>query len=581
MSSYYILGDKVSGDKPNNERVNDKGRPNSGASDDGDSNIVDKLLGDIRSGFTKGKFKDSTDFQITKVQKVKLDENLTHNGVVNGDSKLDNVEDTVDFSRNAPLRGSGKKNTLIQNRLKAIEEAGLGGATSDEGRDKRVRKSAEIKDDLFDYLLQSGEDSENHLFERQGSLRRRRRNRNMEIKNDRERATSPISISPARTHSPAPHSPVSVSPLVTGQVSKAKSEEENQSEIKRWSSSSSEAPNSEKSDDHVSESAKQRRLERRKRNNLDVTDMLTGANTNKESETFDRPPVFESPKNTKNNYPVPDVNIDINDKASRQYLIERARSRFISQNGMESMDMDSDLFDDQFESNHTASGQRTHSNVETSTVDKFLRNRETNNNIKDLSAKFRANTDDGNVRGLAYKSILDEDDLAPLVTEYDSKINVDDVIKHVQRTGQEMEGMFKPVDGDSQRNKYQQLLANRADKSNMDEIFSSLKSDNNSNAQTEKQSITEMAWLQHVKDTERQRSNIDKNDVDDAFKTIKQEVGHNRPFSTYDNIPDLNPVLAYGNSGDVSSHSSSNASISTNDSTDTLTPIEPGKFYLR
>lgn len=533
---------------------------------------MEKLLGDIRSGFTKGKFSDTSDFQITKVQKVKLDETLPENE--KSEIKSENGDEpppSADFHRNTSLRGSGKKSSsLVHSRLKAIEEAGTHSDT-DNG-DKQggggSRKSAEIKDDLFDYLLQSGDDPDKHLFDRQGSLRRRRRNRNLDVQIDRERASSPITLD---SKSSAPHSPVTASPLVTNTQSKTKTSEEETTDIKRWSSSSSDAPNSEKSDDHISD-LRQRRYERQRRNRMEVSD-LDKYSSKKVTDVLDKQRDTETvasdyQKPAKTNYPVPDVNIDINDKASRQYLIDRARLRFMPQNNAMDSQVDGKLNDS---SSVLLKRDRAMSNIESSTIHKFLETQETNNNVKDMKYLHR-NSEDLAKSPLLYHRQLSNDE---------GKTNVDDVIKQVERTGQEMESMLdntsadpnETLDRESLRNKYQHFYTGKMDREG-ESVLQRLNA-RKGYGENEKQTITEKAWLQHVKDTERQRSNIDKTEVDEAFQSLKDDA-QNRPYSVYDNMQDLTPNLTYSNSGgDVSSHSSSNASISTNDSTDTLTPLEP------
>ena len=504
-------------------------------------------MGDIRSGFTKGKFSDGSDFQITKVQKVKLDNAVPNDGPQsNTEHSPETMEDPVEFTRNTPQRGSGKKVSMVSSKLKAIEESKtqMDSQTSDE---RYSKKSGENKDDLFDYLLQSGDDSEKHLFERQGSLRRRRRNRsnNVDIKTDRERASSPnvtevVDVQVGHSKSPQSHSPISESPLVTSELQKSKPEDD-PTDLKRWSSSSSET-HSDRAEESIAD-YKQRRLERRRRSNLEKTE-FDKIMTQKE-ETARPEVVIPSAVTLPSQPPAQNANLDLTDKASRQYLIDRAKARFNLQSNEPSfVTPGTDILNPQTTLDRIRSYQRSQSAVESHGIEKYLRNRETNNNepLKDISDRYRhRNTD------------------------------VDEAIEHVQKTGREMESILDADKEDTEISntkaalaKYRYLLDPDARK----------KSNTSRYRVRDRESITELAWIQHVKDTERQRSNIDKADVDEAFRNAKEE-SLSRPYSTYDNMPDLNPTLSNTSSGDVSSHSSSNASISTNDSTDTLICSEP------
>ena len=155
----------------------DKARQDSMSSvEDGEANIVDRLLGDIKNGFTHKKLGDINDFSVTKVQKVTLD------------SGLSSPEPA--FTRQGSLRGSRRSSLL--NRARSFESG------SDEDFQKRNRKTANqsTSEDLFDFL-QSEDDPEK--MDRQGSFRRRRRRANIEsLIIDRERAPSPkIGLEPA------------------------------------------------------------------------------------------------------------------------------------------------------------------------------------------------------------------------------------------------------------------------------------------------------------------------------------------------------------------------------------------------
>ena len=109
---------------------------------------MDKLLGDIRGGFTH-KLGDMSEFSVTKVQKVKLDGDT-------GDAKTSEGE----FTRNGSFRGSRRGSDRV--RLQVIEESSPDNKRVDDQQSKegRTRRSAELEgsNDLFDYLLQVGAD---------------------------------------------------------------------------------------------------------------------------------------------------------------------------------------------------------------------------------------------------------------------------------------------------------------------------------------------------------------------------------------------------------------------------------------
>ncbi len=276
-------------------------RPSSSQSDEGDANIVDKLLGDIRSGFTN-KLGDMTpEFSVTKIQKVKLDSDspLTP-GVTSGSGDARTPSPVEEFQRSNSFRN--RRGSLIGSRLQAIEEASPDGKArpndhlkvDDESQTRRVR-SAEIESgsDLFDYLLKAEDLEKGTLaFERQGSLRRSRRRRMLgqgPAATDRERAASPTVQSnanpadiPSPTHKsvaatilerrtmnhatspPSSPQPRSISPLITSDHSRPTSSVSD--DKNRWSTSSSETQ-AELHDHHDEELAKEkarRRFEKRK-----------------------------------------------------------------------------------------------------------------------------------------------------------------------------------------------------------------------------------------------------------------------------------------------------------------------------
>ena len=269
-------------------------RPSSGQSEE-DTNIVDKLLGDIRGGFTH-KLGDMSEFSVTKVQKVKLDGDAAGSvGSGNGDLKSTEGE----FSRNGSLRGSRRGSDRI--RLQVIEESSPENKKTDDQQSKegRTRRSTELEggDDLFDYLLQAGDDADKSgAFERSSSLRRSRRRRANPVENlvtDRERAPSPNTIETSPTNLPKsvaatilerristrslspPASPARpISPLITGEIysrpGSAGADDKN-----RWSTSSNET----QGDDELAKERQRRRLESHKRHKLDLSRGIYAANS--------------------------------------------------------------------------------------------------------------------------------------------------------------------------------------------------------------------------------------------------------------------------------------------------------------
>ncbi|CAH1777295.1 unnamed protein product [Owenia fusiformis] len=187
----------------------EKKRPTSGNSLEEDGSIVDKLLGDIRSGFTNKKLGD-TNFSVEKVKAVNLD-----SPAPSGDSTPEG-----DFNRFGPLRNSGRRGNKLAHRLRAIEEQngtddsprsgsnrsslvetdsdGMGSGEHPVEKPKRYRKKNPSDNDLLDFLLQNEDEDEHEQFslEKQWSMRRKRQSRKggsnaLSEFIDRERATSP------------------------------------------------------------------------------------------------------------------------------------------------------------------------------------------------------------------------------------------------------------------------------------------------------------------------------------------------------------------------------------------------------
>ncbi len=294
-------------------------RPSSSQSDEGDANIVDKLLGDIRSGFTNKL--GETDFSVTKIQKVKLDADspLTP-GVTTGSGDARTPSPVEEFQRSNSFRN--RRGSLIGSRLQAIEEASPDGKArpndllkvDDEGHTRRVR-SAEIESgsDLFDYLLKAEDLEKGTLaFERQGSLRRSRRRRMLgqgPAASERERAASPTVQSsanpadiPSPTHKsvaatilerrtmnhatspPSSPQPRSISPLITSDHSRPTSSVSD--DKNRWSTSSNETQ-AELHDEELAKEKARRRFEKRKQILADLENKPTD---NKPTEAISEKP---------------------------------------------------------------------------------------------------------------------------------------------------------------------------------------------------------------------------------------------------------------------------------------------------
>ena len=266
-----------------------------------------------------------SEFSVTKVQKVKLDGEVLAASVNAGNGDLKSTEG--EFTRNGSFRGSRRGSDRV--RLHVIEESSLDSKKTDDQQGKeanRTRRSTELEgsDDLFEYLLQTGDEAEkpgSFAFERSGSLRRSRRRRTNPVDSlvaDRERAPSPNTIeSPTNHHksyattllerrtsirslSP-PSSPARpISPLIAGEIrsrpSSATGDDKN-----RWSTSSNET----QGDDELTRERQRRRLENRKRYKLDLSRGISA--TNSDTDVSKSPNVvtsntcnFESTANDKN-----------------------------------------------------------------------------------------------------------------------------------------------------------------------------------------------------------------------------------------------------------------------------------------
>ncbi len=285
------------------------------------------------------------DFSVTKIQKVKLDGDPLAAGVSigTGDVKTPEIKPDAnhslngtngtsngEFVRNGSFRSS--KRGSVANRLRAIEEGSEEDRKKAEEDKKRVRRSGEVNEslDLFDYLIQAEDDVDNAKFERQGSLKRRRRKPNLDtLVVDRERAPSPhvesesLSSSPKHTverrwrsnversdvdkalgppnwRDSPPRSPgfqhlTAPSPLLSGEPVRrvwsipsdmepvdrrwsADSIDRNRwssdsTDKTRWSSSSTDDPKSDPLEDEAAKERARRRLERKKRCKLDIKDV--------------------------------------------------------------------------------------------------------------------------------------------------------------------------------------------------------------------------------------------------------------------------------------------------------------------
>ena len=318
--------------------------------DENGSNLVDKLLGDIRSGFTN-KLGENVDFSVTKVTKVRLDGDATPASSSSDRSSplTPELPPSGEFARQGSLRSS-KRGNVVANRLRAIEEGrseSKGKKDSTQEDQKKVRRSAEIseREDLLEYLVQAGEDADSAMFERQGSLRRRRRrNSNLDtLVAERERAPSPAlseetasprdsltkplekrwrtameknDVDKALAHHylerRGSRSPVQTYSTGEGRVRSFASDPGESTDRARWSTSSTDTQPENPEDEAARERAR-RRQERKKRSTLDHLDVRAALH-----KPFDSEP--STPR-------VPDVGVTTDPTAASERWAEATKRR--------------------------------------------------------------------------------------------------------------------------------------------------------------------------------------------------------------------------------------------------------------
>ena len=590
-------------------RSNEDSRPTSTASDDGDSNIVDRLLGDIRGGFTK------KSGEITpKAKQVQLENGTVVTAFSSGDGKGDK-DSTEPFTRSGSLRNSGRRSSLAQ-RLRSIDEA------------NGLKKDGKDTDELFDLLLQAGE-SEAAAFDRQGSLRRRRRTRpNLDpLVLDRERAASPASVSsPGPNTTESDPSPVEKTEKIvperrvwrsqsvttndkpdpkslhcerrtttTSRVNKPPQievsssldsppqETFNQPEpvpavslVQENEEKPNEAEVSRDFEEKKMEMNK-RRLERRRRSAMDLQSLLEARKNGGQPMGS---PIKESPAGFENGFPEPELGGP--ELSSREKLLSRYQSRFSRRNA------DPTEFTSPVISNASSSmnGDINGANGQRETDKK-------ESDLSDLFARRRLGSDSSRRWSTFEKSL--------------GSLDVDQVIRDVERTGEEIQ-RIGARDGPS-TSRFKRTWVKNLDTDKLlgkggdeEEVSSSGRTsptitptdsaattprlrrwasaldrtdfdhtdDGTPTAPPRRQrsqgtlgdigtpetpknsSLTERALLEHT--AGRWKSNVEPEDVNEALRNIAEESQSRiRPYSTYDNVPSDKVVEnATTNGGDVS-----------------------------
>ncbi|XP_060063512.1 uncharacterized protein LOC132543969 [Ylistrum balloti] len=160
-----------------------------GEGDQQEGSIVDMLLADVRRGFTGRRLGDNN-FSVKKVQKINL--NGTNN---NGHDDSESKKNKDNFQRGGYGRRSIRKKTVNP----APDDSADSESTCsslDDGNDINSNKIMKGTDDnLFDILMTAETKPSESKFERYGSLRRKRnerqQNKTLDVFGDRERAQSP------------------------------------------------------------------------------------------------------------------------------------------------------------------------------------------------------------------------------------------------------------------------------------------------------------------------------------------------------------------------------------------------------
>ncbi|XP_033742785.1 mucin-5AC-like isoform X2 [Pecten maximus] len=160
-----------------------------GEGDEQKGSIVEMLLADVRRGFTGPRIGDNN-FSVKRVQKINLSGN---NNNVNDDSTSKKEKDK--FQRG----GYGRKSLRKKNPAPLPDDGADSESTCsslDDGNDINSNKIMKGTDDnLFDILMTAETKPSESKFERYGSLRKKRserqQNKSLDVFGDRERAQSP------------------------------------------------------------------------------------------------------------------------------------------------------------------------------------------------------------------------------------------------------------------------------------------------------------------------------------------------------------------------------------------------------
>ena len=558
------------------------------ASDEGEGNIVDKLLGDIRSGFTTKTPDDVTDGESNSNSRS----NSLTNALNDGTSTRSTVKSGDDAAQSPQTAGSASNDLARQGsfytnrkpstgRLHSIEERKSNSPNKTSDEDKRVRRSGEIQstDDLIDFLSQTSE--EPGLLERQGSQRRsgRRGRKNSfaldSLVNDRERASSPVAAQNGeskwrnsgdnsdidrsvathileRHNSTRPDSPKRLSgtdsgptpsPLATSELNTRKSV-----------LSSSDSPDTESP-------TNDRRKERERRRHEQRASLIAKMDTNG-----------------------PDNSVSSRVIVKPSGLITDVTNSTPSKGDLDPKKLETAL-------NAVKETQRKEANsVSDDNKPTILQRQHSVKNLSDKSA--------GSHPGRAVLVSESEDNLKNYALRHvDSKTDVDEIIKDVEKTGREIqliefdEKNKNEINANNKISRPSRLTQNRRTRTNVskDDVHAALKgivkpapvTEDTDDAEDEgtpvapprkyrgsnripisnlldsksplrqrlddaTETITEKAMLQHQ--SGRWKSDVDTDDVKEAIQKVNGECSESdtsiehpelkqRPYSTYDNVP--------------------------------------------
>ena len=636
-------------------RPSSGGRPPSTGSEEGqDTNIVEQLLGNIRSGFPDklGDFSPT----VTKVNKVHLDgDSLGANMTRSGDGASDESSEG-ELSRSGSLRGS--KKGMVASRLRSIQEAADGNKDGEDRRSRRSGEGLQETDELIDFLMNAGDEDKAGIFERQGSQRRSRRRRgNLDAHvGERERAPSP-SESPAtnvtpqtapksterrwrasidRTEVDKPSTPASAEPPTRSRnCSVLSTDSEGHSERSRWSNSSTETPEPET---EAVKERQRRREERKKRRQIDLSDVSSALRpettpvTSRAESTYDNA-IKPSEEDYDN---LPPLRRESIEGSNNSAVPSRVRAASVEERGntatpplfrqrsgsMEETDSRSQMF------------AHVRNNLGAPELASALRTIEESNKKKEESKVTLKRT-------LSASDTPHSRNKSTITRRYQSNLEpdaVNEVIKHIEsgqtsnlstlaqagsdsrprgrrwRGNREHTDMDGGVDNSglpasqtaintvpSDINDNQSSWINRRWRSNVDKLDVNEAINNNNNTisldtpgwkispesevtsptmnnntinfgdlaairnrvgKREGESLTERALLEHS--SGRWKSNIDKTEVDEAFKNfVNSEEAQRRPVSTYDNLSEAAKLHSQlSASADVSRRTDSSSSVS-------------------